>query len=422
MKKVKVQWVLWMLLGIGCLPLHAQIDNIRIQESKIFDNSLFSALTYLKKNQSYCDHWTQNWNYPIKKEELLHGLRGQYSVMMGYDSLDPELQLMMGLTAHYLYNLDDTLYYNVAIRHFKEAITLLDDGRGEWMLGNHYSLAGSFVEGFGMMDRAKQKLSSQDLVHFWDDYAMASAMANMPSHSIMGMEEYKKINHQPSYFESQLGNAIRKRIVPVDADSIYAKEQIWFLQRSGSQDEYTCNPVGIRFLVDTSCKVVVYDYSKRQNVLLLQPASFFNKQGRAINMSMLMLMHPAKKEEALNTTMKRMTADKWKSITETSWDSKYGKVSAWEIKEPTLYTEMGGGHLWLVGLEREEPEYPGMLLERPSQPDPYDGSVSIAHPNETIGRFKGKIQYLFLLDTCEAIYEPSLAFFKKFIDEQLILE
>jgi hypothetical protein len=83
---------------------------------------------------------------------------------------------------------------------------------------------------------------------------------------------------------------------------------------------------------------------------------------------------------------------------------------------------MGGGHLWLVGLEREEPEYPGMLLERPSQPEPSEGSVSIAHPNETIGRFKGKIQYLFLLDTCEAIYEPSLAFFKKFIDEQLILE
>jgi hypothetical protein len=413
----------WMLLfGLFTRTTHAQLNVVRIQETKIFDNRLFDVLTYLKTNQSYCDHWTKDWVYPIQKSKLMHGLREQYSVMMGYDNDELELQLLMGLTAHFLYNLDDTAYFEVAITHFKKALSLnTGDGRAMWAMAKHQALSGRIIDGWQWMEKASLALSMEDQKDFWNDYAMIAAMANMPAHSIKGMEEYKKMNHRPSYFESKMGNAIRARIVPVNKDSIYAKEQIWFLHRSGANDEYTCNPEGIRFMVDSTCKVIVHDYQQKQNALILQPASFFNQEGRAVNMSMLILIHPASDEESLKANMKSLTG-RWKNIAEKTWDSEYGKLIAFEIKEPELYAEMGGGHLWMVGFERMEPPISGLPFEQPSQPESQSEGLNLFHPTETIGRFKGKIQYVFLLDTCEAIYEPSLAFFKKFIDQQLIVE
>jgi hypothetical protein len=402
----------------------AQVETIEVDKMKDMDGAVMDVLASLKVNQSYCDHWSPQWNYSISKDDLIHELRKNYSILMGYNSQSVDLQLMMGMTAHYLYNLDDTLYYNVAIRHFKEAIQNESDGRGQWMLGRHYALSGNIQEGFVMMDRAMNLLSEKNKTEFWNDYAMVSAMANMPVHAMMGMDQYREKVGKTSYFESQLGNTMKERILKMDPDSNFLKEQIWFLKQSSNIDEYICNPLGIKFYVDSTNEVIVYDYQRNQNAVLIKPPAIQGKMGISVGMSVLMLMHPAKKDgQSLDDYMSLILKD-FKNKSPTLLETKYGKLKAFEIKDPSLYPEMGGGHMWLVGLEREEPRYPGLIFEYPTQPnqEKNEQGMNYYHPSETIGRFPGKIQYLFLLDTCEEIYEPSMEFFIRFLNERLILE
>lgn len=142
-------------------------------------------------------------------------------------------------------------------------------------------------------------------------------------------------------------------------------------------------------------------------------------------MSILMLMRPASEMESLKAYMDKIgegITGKKVSIFPCRW----GDLMAFEIRDTQTYPELGGAHMWLVGLERAEPSYPGFLFEEPSQPRDIGGALSSEvqyyQPQETIGRFSGKIQYLFLLDTGESIYAPSLEVFTRFLNEQLILE
>ncbi len=414
-----------MLLLIGVVSYDfAQVVTIEVDKIKDMNGALLDVFASLRANQSYCDHWSPQWNYSISKEKLMHELRSNYSVMMGFDVESVDLQLMMGLTSHFLYNLDDTLYYNVAIQHFKEAIQLSNDGRGHWMLGRHFALSGNIEEGFVMMHKASQSLSDKNKTEFWNDYAMVSAMANMPVHAIMGMDQYRDKVGKVSYFETQLGKTMEDRIIKMDPDSNYLKEQIWFLKTTSNIDQYNCNPLGVQFTVDTTCEVIVYDYNQGQNVVLLRPPVIQGKNGKSVGMSVLMLMHPVKKDgQTLDAYMNLISKD-LKNKSPRLLETKMGKLKAYEVKDPTLYPEMGGGHMWLVGLEREVPKYPGLIFEIPSQPHPSQNEegMNFYHPIETIGRFPTKIQYLFLLDTCEEIYEPSMEFFTRFLNERLILE
>lgn len=413
-------------LVFSVCSVYAQLNVVRIQESKIFDEHLSEVWSYLKSNQSYCDHWTKDWVYPAQKSKLIHSLRGHYSVMMGYQTDEPELQLMMGLTAHFLYNLDDTSYFNLAIAHFKSALSLtIGDGRPMWALAKHYALAGQVIEGWYWIEKARESLGLDDQKEFWNDYAMLAAMANMPVHSIFGMEQHQRMHQKPSYFEEQLGESVKQRIVRVNADSSYLKEQIWFLRRVLNIDEYTCFPLGMRMKLDSSTSVTVYDYDKRQNAVLIEPKALADSSGRIVNMSILMLMCTASEMESLKAYMDKIGEGiKGKKVS--IFPCRWGDLMAFEIRDTQTYPELGGGHMWLVGLERAEPSYPGFLFEEPSQPRDIGGALSSEvqyyQPQETIGRFSGKIQYLFLLDTGESIYAPSLEVFTRFLNEQLILE
>lgn len=85
---------------------------------------------------------------------------------------------------------------------------------------------------------------------------------------------------------------------------------------------------------------------------------------------------------------------------------------------------MSGGHMYMVAVERDMPKYPGLLLENPIytiNENAVAGMNYYAEKNNTT-RFKGKIFYTFLLDTCEDINDESLKVFKRFFDQQLVIE
>jgi len=77
----------------------------------------------------------------------------------------------------------------------------------------------------------------------------------------------------------------------------------------------------------------------------------------------------------------------------------------------------------MVGIERKVPDYPGLILESPVALSGGEmGKVSYYTASNSKNRFKSRIFYLIMLDTCEDIHEQSFAVFRTLFDKQIIIE
>ena len=67
-------------LLIGMLIAVNTFSNVNyIEISKISnDGRLVNAFNYIKDNQQYFNHWTNEWNYDKSKNELIKNLRESY--------------------------------------------------------------------------------------------------------------------------------------------------------------------------------------------------------------------------------------------------------------------------------------------------------------------------------------------------------
>ncbi len=123
-------------------------------------------------------------------------------------------------------------------------------------------------------------------------------------------------------------------------------------------------------------------------------------------------------EDYLNNFVAKYS-DKRKII----FSDKYDKMIAYEVIDKSMYTDIGGGHLYIIGIERKAPKYPGLLLENPfTLPDGPEGQVNYYTVSDSKDRFKGKIFYAIMLDSCEDIHEMSFAVFKNLFSNQIIIE
>jgi hypothetical protein len=88
-----------------------------------------------------------------------------------------------------------------------------------------------------------------------------------------------------------------------------------------------------------------------------------------------------------------------------------------------MYQDIGGGHWYMIGIERDRPKYAGLLLENPvALPKGNPNEITYYRASDCKDRFNGKIFYAIMLDSCEYINEQSFSIFKSLFDNQIIIE
>jgi hypothetical protein len=404
-----------------CMESPANVNYIDI--SKISNESKhIAAFNYIRENKYMFDHWTTTWNYSRPKEELVEHLREKYTAFKDIVNKSTELYLLLGDISHYLYNLDDSSSYKNAVNNYSLAIrSNPKDFRCYWFIGYHFSLSNVPTEAIGNFITAEKLLPNDHPADFWNDYAWATAVANMPSHSIYAMDKARAIIGKEGSFESQLGPNIRNRIQAVQKDASYKKEEIWTGARDGLIT-LICRPLGIKVLVDSAWNLSIHDYQKRQTAVIINPAPLKNKKGKEINYTIAVLMKTAEETDKLEDYINKMmpVSDNRKKI---HFSDKYRDMVAFELKDDKLYKDIGGGKMHLIGIERMEPVYPGLSLENPVS-IPMENSTEVAYyrASNALGRFNGKIFYAIMLDSCGDIDEESLAIFRTFFENQLVIE
>lgn len=413
--------VIFLIATVLTASVFANINFINI--SKISqDEKLVGAFKFINDNQNYFDHWSNEWTYDMPKDEVIAQLRKHYATFSAITTKNDELWLLLGDISHYLYNLDDTAFFRTAISNYKTAITMNpQDYRAYWFLAYHYAQSNVPKSAFEYFIQAQAKLPAEQPAEFWDDYAFSTAIAGMPSHAIFAMDRASKILGRPGNVESQLGQNIRNRLVNVDNDSIYRKGTIWSAIQ-GNGINFICRPLGIRFLIDSTWNLSLSDYINHQCFITLEPHTIKNNKGKDIHYTLALLMKTVNADERLSDFLNQFIS-KYPNKSEISFSTKFDKINAFEIRDQSMYKDVGGGHLYMIGVEREMPEYPGLLLENPiSLPNGEKDKLTYYTISDSKNRFKGRIFYLIILDTCEDIHEQSLVVFRNFFENQLNIE
>lgn len=413
--------IIFLIGALMTVGAFANVNHITI--SKISNEDKFiTAFNYIKDNQAYYDHWTDEWNYDQPKEEVIKKLRDNFSIFSSIKTKNEELFLLLGDISHYLYNLDDTAYYKLAINNYDSAIQYNpQDYRAYWFLAFHYAQANVPNSAFDNFIKAQAILPSERPSDFWEDYAWATAVAGIPSHSIFAMDKARSILGTQGKVERQLGQNIRNRIVNLNNDSTYKKENIWSAIK-GDKITFVCRPLGIKFLVDPSWTLSINDYINHQFFCTMEPPTLKNKNGREIHYTLALLIKTVNDNDKLEDFLNKFL-DQYPEKSKIPFSDRYDKMSAFEIHDHTMYQNLGGGHLYMIGVERKMPEYHGLLLENPmSLPDGGKTEVTYYTVSDSKNRFKGRLFYLIMLDTCEDIHEQSFLVFKNFFDNQIIIE
>ena len=409
------------LIILSSLQIFANIRSININKISN-DAKLIAQFENIKANIQYYDHWCQEWNYDKAKNDIISMLKESYNNFSRLQTKNEDLYLLLGDISHFLYNLDVTEYYEIAISNFNLAAQSNPlDYRPQWFCGNHYTLSNNSVEA---IESFKKALTMQPMIQdadFWNDYAYAAALAGMHSHCIYAMAKVRKISGNPGSYETQAGKAFYELITSVDRDSSYKKEDIWTAD-SGEKTIFTSRPLGLKLSIDTLWNVSVYDYQKHQSAFVIKPASIISTKKIEINYTIAILMKTADENENLSDYVHKFMS-KYNKINKIDFSKKYENTLAFEITDNNQYQNMGGAHIYMIGVERNYPDNPGLILESPlSFSSNNSGDGNYYRLSAVKNRFKGRIFYLIILDSCEDIHQESYLIFKTFFEKQIILE
>ena len=415
-----------LVTSLFCIITTANANINAIDFSQVhLDQQGQSLIIFLQKNVSRYDHWVHEWNYDIKKDAVSGNLVSLYEDLNKLSSKNEEVFLLMGDISHYLYNIEVDAYYDKAVSNYNLAIqTAPVDYRGYWFLANHYSLSNSSLKAIENFNKALS-LSKDLNGYFWSDYSFAAYTAGMPSTAKYAVEKsvkaFGETDSRNNFFIKQLKGVFKQP----RADTAIAIKDMWsMVGKQGNKVILVNRVVGIRLAIDSTWGIQLMDFDKQGEGIPIQPHTIVSKKnGRAIGYSILVLPKVAQPGQSLSDFMALFikNSDTKKPATLTD---KYKNAIAYEILAPEVYKDIGGGHMYMMAIERGEPAYPGMALEQAGNElsKGEQGKVNYYNVNPKFTRLKGKLYYLVLLDTCGYIHDESLAVFKDFLENGLVIE
>ena len=381
------------------------------------------AFNFISQYEPCYENWTLEWNYDQSKESLIQILQDFHKDFSAFTEKNAETYLLLGLIAGYLYNMEVGSYNSIAIENFEEAIKIdPQDYRAYWFLANHYSRSAAPVPAVKHFKKAEALLPDPQPVDFWKDYALASRLAVMPTHYIYAYEKMKSLTENVDSQVQYYADAMYKLIVPIDKNQSFDKQEMW-AANIGEEITMTSRPLGIKLALDSTWNIGVYDYQQNKAFFVIAPPTIANKMEKNIGYTLAITMQTVNDDDQLDDFVNKIQYSKDAIKKKIHFSDKYERMIAYEITDKALYPDMGGGHLYEIGIERNDPEYPGLLIESPTTIR-HDGTNPLQYYKlmECKDRFKGKIFYLFIFDSCEDIYEQSFAVFKSFFDNQVTIE
>jgi len=418
MRKISVLSAAFVLI-VWAASLRADIAAIHANALPQ-ETAVLAALDDAKQLEPYCESWTQNWQYPVKKDEVADRLSKDLSFLQVAGKNHPdnaELLLLTGLVARYAYNLDVNGSFDAAMSTLDQAQKLVpSDFRASWFRAT--LKCQTTQPGTGAVDFLSIEAShawDQLPVAFWDDYMECAALTNMPAHLLRGASYAEKLHAPESAMRNFLVGTAQKRLVAYDPKRSYDPKEAWEAEDQGRDTVFTSTICGVRLRTRGDWEADRVSFGNG-----VCAANFCTGPYKAITTRLrpciLLLARQPKEGESLLDFSKLFLKGSL-FLPDDSIKCPASDCIAMKGFQRGMYKADGDGHGRVVTFERDEPAYPGLIFESPRELPKPDGSAGVKyyHPNETQERIPGKLYYLVLLDTAASIEEPALKDFEFFL-------
>jgi len=395
----------------------------RLKTDSLPQNAEFQKLIeQLRTFEPMADEYQSDWIFSVEKDSVIAALKNIYSLAEKFvpgDSSNGELNLFLGLTAHYAYNLNEDDFGPIAEKHFIKANEILeDDYRADWFLALLYVNSGRLLQGMNLLLRLSENYTIEDGI-FWEDYAAYSYFSLMPRHAVFGLDKAEKYLGNKSEQEQYFGENIRNSFKLLNVEETIPLNNIWAAQASDTLLSVINLPLGFKITAPRNWQSAPTPFMNKSAAInfKLPPKQGWNSPMTA---NMIIRIKVVDERESLNDFLSKFLnqldnkeeIDLNLGLNEISY---VGTNKNWYIQE-------GGARLILCGFERDEPDFSGMELESPGKisKTPQE-KYSVQIPPQLFNlRFKGRIFYMIALDSCESIYEDALNDIKKVLKTLIV--
>jgi len=388
-------------------PVRASLRDIQLAALPS-DPAVKKAFADVRAVEDLASEWHDPWKFDTPKAKVASTLKTSLAALQNATKAAPdneELLLLTGLVARYAYNVDVDGSHEIATDVLAKAHKLApNDYRPEWFQA---MLQCQTVETKDGMEKFLAIENSTGWGHldldFWDDYLFCATVTDMPAHALRAADHEKAMGAAASRNRDFLIDVARKRFIPADPNKTYPPEEIWSGEQSNSEIVLTSTMFGVQFSAEQTWKPTLRDVVNQIGTAQFQVEPHPGKAGHGVTPNILLFMRAPKDGEALTAFVISLMPN---SIPH-SISVPYCPVqdcSAFEADSAETYKDEGGGHAIIVAFQRNSPEYPGLLFERPSAPPTTEvGKTTYAHPTERIRRLDGPLYYLVLLDTADSV-------------------
>lgn len=94
--------------------------------------------------------------------------------------------------------------------------------------------------------------------------------------------------------------------------------------------------------------------------MIINPSGITNKKGKPINYTIALFIKLPKPNETLDDFIREIVS-KYPDKKKLNICAKYPGQLSYEFFDNDMYKEIGGAHMDIIGLERNEPEYDGLI-------------------------------------------------------------
>ncbi|MGD0546868.1 MAG: hypothetical protein ABR991_03480 [Terracidiphilus sp.] len=421
----KIAALLFASLLFSLAPLaHADLAAIHVDKLPQ-ETAVLAAFDDAQQLEPYSHSWSNKWQFPIAKEEVATRLGkdlGFLTIALKSHPDNAELLLLTGLVAHYAYNLDVEGSYDIAVNTLGQAQKLVpSEVRAPWFR------ATLLCQTMKPKDGADEFLSieanhawDQLPAGFWLDYMECASVTNMPAHLLRAADHLEKLQTPMSEMRNYLSKTAHNQFVSFDPKKQYTPKELWVGANAGENPDFTSTTCGVLLRAHGNWEINQIGPAKSGGCIAYFNTGPYKAITRKLSPSILLLIQQPHGNETLDEFSKKYMKYEKDAVFEPFTPTRCSAATCIAMKgvQPGMYKKDGDGHGRFIAFERNQPEYPGLIFERPYEIPKSDGKegLSYYHPNQTQQRIPGKLYYLVLLDTAASIEEPALKDFNFFLE------
>jgi hypothetical protein len=384
------------------------------------ETAVLAALDDARQLEPYSRAFSAQWDFPVAKDEVAARLGKDLGFLRAASNEhadNAELLLFTGLVARYAYNVDVERSFDTAMDAFERAGKIApSDVRAPWFrstLQCQTNETQTGAEGFLAIEKSHDW--RQLPAAFWDDYLECATVTNMPAHALRASDHLKELHAPESHRRDSLAEMAAKRFDQIDLTKQYDPRAVWTSEKIGNDADFTSTPCGVRVRAHEDWTVDQIGLNRGACVVIFSTGPY-QATTRQLKPSVMLMAAPPKRDESLEEFAVRLIKDGSLDVS--------GRIACpvtpcliFKANQGGMYGKDGEGKGRLVAFERDEPPFPGLLLEAPHQsPKPDAGAgVQYYRPNQTKKRIAGKLYYIVLLDVASSIEQPGLADFEFFL-------